>query len=62
MGIIRNVNKKRGYFDEKYNNALVFFIDNKNMIISKQENLIKENEDYNKLISICNNMIGDFDE
>lgn len=44
------------------NNALVFFIDNKKMIISKQENLIKENEDYNKLISICNNMIGDFDE
>lgn len=44
------------------NNALVFFIDNKKMIINKQENLIKENEDYNKLISICNNMIGDFDE
>lgn len=44
------------------NNAMVFFINNKKIIISKQENLIKENEDYNKLISICNNMIGDLDE
>ncbi len=43
-------------------NATVFFIDNKKLIINKQENLIKENENYSKLISICNNMLGEIDE
>ncbi len=41
------------------NNAIVFFINNKKLIINKQENLIKENENYSKLISICNNMVGE---
>lgn len=43
-------------------NEIVFFIDNKKMIIDTQENLIMKNENYNKLISICNNVIGDIDE
>lgn len=41
------------------NSATVFFIDNKKLIINKQENLIKENDNYSKLISICNNMVGE---
>lgn len=43
-------------------NAIVFFIDNKKLIINKQENLIKENENYSRLINICNNMVGEIYE
>lgn len=44
------------------NDATVFFIENKTINISKQEDLIKENENYNKLVNICNNIIGEIDE
>lgn len=44
------------------NDATVFFIENKTINISKQENLVKENENYNKLINICNNIVGEIDE
>ena len=44
------------------NDATVFFIDNKKMIINKQERLIKENENYNRLINICNDVIGEIHE
>lgn len=44
------------------NDAIVFFIDNKKIIISKQEKLIEENENYSRLISICNNMVGEMYE
>ncbi len=43
-------------------NETVFFIHNKKMFIGKQKDLIKENEDYSKLISICNNMVGEMYE
>lgn len=41
------------------NKATVFFIDNKKIICDTQENLKKQNKNYNKLISICNNIIGE---
>ena len=40
----------------------VFFIDNKKIIIDKQENLINQNKNYCRLIDICKNMIGEIDE
>ena len=43
-------------------NANVFFIDNKKVIIDKQENLINTNENYYKLIDICKNVVGEIDE
>lgn len=43
------------------NEATVFFIDNKKIIIDKQENLINNNEKYYKLIDICRNVVGDID-
>lgn len=42
--------------------AIVFFIDNKKMIIDKQSNLINQNENYYRLIDICKNVIGEIDE
>lgn len=44
------------------NDATVFFIDNKKIIIEKQENLINQNENYYRLIDICNNIVGEIDE
>ena len=44
------------------NYATVFFIDNKKIIIEKQENLINQNENYYRLIDICNNIVGEIDE
>lgn len=41
------------------NKATVFFIDNKRIICDTQENLKKQNKNYNKLINICNNIIGE---
>lgn len=40
----------------------VFFINDKKVIIEKQEKLIEQNENYNKLINICNNMVGEIYE
>ena len=40
----------------------VFFIDNKKIIIDKQENLINQNKNYCRLIDICKNVIGEIDE
>lgn len=42
--------------------ATVFFINNKKIIIGKQKELIEKNEDYNRLINICNNMVGEMYE
>lgn len=42
--------------------ANVFFIDNKKIIIDKQENLINNNENYYRLIDICKNVVGEIDE
>ena len=38
---------------------MVFFLDKGKIVMGKQINLINRNENYNKLISICNNMIGE---
>lgn len=43
-------------------NATVFFIDNKKIVIDKQENLINQNKNYYRLIDICKNMVGEIDE
>ena len=37
--------------------AKVFFIDKKRIVIDKQKNLINNNENYSKLINICKNMM-----
>ena len=42
--------------------AIVFFIDDKKIVVDKQKNLISENEDYYNLIEICKNMVGGLDE
>lgn len=42
--------------------ANVLFIDNKKIIVDKQENLINENENYYRLIDICKNIVGEIDE
>ena len=51
------------YITQDLNNipdkATVFFIDNKKIICDTQENLKNQNKDYNKLINICNNIIGE---
>ena len=45
--------------DKIPNDSMVFFLDNGKIVMGKQINLINRNENYNKLISICNNMIGE---
>ena len=42
--------------DKIPNDSMVFFLDNGKIVMGK---LINRNENYNKLISICNNMIGE---
>ena len=44
--------------DKIPNDLMVFFLDKGKIVMGKQINLINRNENYNKLISICNNMIG----
>lgn len=39
--------------------ATVLFINNKKILIDEQEDLINQNEDYNRLINICNNIVGE---
>ena len=41
------------------NKATVFFIDNKKIICDSQEKLKIKNENYSKLIDICNNIVGE---
>ena len=45
--------------DKIPNDSMVFFLDKGKIVMGKQINLINRNENYNKLISICNNMIGE---
>ena len=45
--------------DKIPNDLMVFFLDKGKIVMGKQINLINRNENYNKLISICNNMIGE---
>ena len=45
--------------DKIPNDSMVFFLDKGKIVMEKQINLINRNENYNKLISICNNMIGE---
>lgn len=45
--------------DKITNDSMVFFLDKGKIVMGKQINLINRNENYNKLISICNNMIGE---
>lgn len=45
--------------DKIPNDSMVFFLDKGKIVMGKQINLINRNENYNKLIRICNNMIGE---
>ena len=42
--------------------ATVFFINNKKIVIDKQESLINNNENYYKLVDICKNVLGEINE
>ena len=44
------------------NEETVFFIDNRKIIIDKQENLINKNENYYRLIEICKDIVGEINE
>ena len=66
--IINNLNKFNSDMIKIYitqdlanipNKATVFFIDNKKIICDSQEKLKIKNENYSKLIDICNNIVGE---
>lgn len=58
-----NMNMIKIYITQNLNNipekAKVFFIDNKKVICDTQENLKVKNDNYSKLIGICNNIVGE---